>query len=67
MRNCFFILVTKSKLILIKFKSVFIVINLEIYEDKNIWSSINSNTSFYKEIESLFSVVHNETYNTVFD
>jgi hypothetical protein len=53
----------KSKLILIKYKTLFIILNLEIYEDKNIWSSINSNTNFYKEIESLFSIVHGEIYS----
>ena len=46
----------KSKLILIKYKSLFLFLNLEIYEDKNIWSSFNMNTNFYKEIEVLFSI-----------
>ena len=57
----------KTKLIIIKYKSLFVILNLEIYEDKNIWSSINNNTNFYKEIENLFTIVHNETYNVVFD
>lgn len=52
----------KSKLILVKYKWLFVLINLEIYEDKNIWSSINSNTHFYKEIENLFTIIHNESY-----
>jgi hypothetical protein len=60
-------LVLKSKLILIKYKSLFIILNLEIYEDKNIWSSINANTNFYKEIENMFNIVHNETYYTSID
>jgi hypothetical protein len=54
----------KSKLILIRYKSLFVLINLEIYEDKNVWSSINNNTNFYKEIEILFSLVQNEVYQT---
>ena len=33
-----------------------------IYEDKNYWTTINSNTNFYKEIESLFSIVYNDSY-----
>lgn len=57
----------KSKLVLIKFKSLFILLNLQIYEDKNLWSSINNNTNFYKEIENLFNIVHSETYNSGFD
>jgi hypothetical protein len=57
----------KSKLVLIKFKSLFILLNLQIYEDKNIWSSININSNFYREIENLFNIVHNETYNTRVD
>jgi hypothetical protein len=58
------IIVMKSKLILIRYKSLFVLINLEIYEDKNVWSSINNNTNFYKEIEILFSLVQNEVYQT---
>ncbi len=57
----------KSKLVLIKFKSLFIILNLEIYEDKNIWSSINSNSNFYREIENLFNIVHNESYESTSD
>ncbi len=37
------ILVTKSKLIIIKYKYLFLIFNIEIYDDKNMWSSINSN------------------------
>ena len=33
----------------------------EIYEDKNYWTTINSNTNFYREIESLFSLIYNES------
>ncbi len=55
-----FYIVTKNKLILLKYKSLFIVFNLEIYDEKNMWSSINSNTNFYKEIENLFSILYNE-------
>jgi hypothetical protein len=58
------IMLMKSKLIVIKFKSLFILINLEIYEEKNTWSSINTNSNFYREIESLFSIVHAESYET---
>lgn len=56
-------LVMKSKFIIIKYKALFVILNLDIYEDKNIWSSINNNTTFFQEIESLFNIVHNETYN----
>ena len=56
------VMLTKNKMAIIKFKSIFIIIHLEIYEDKNLWSTINSNTNFYKEIELLFSIVHGETY-----
>lgn len=56
------VLLTKNKLALIKYKSLFIAIQIEIYEDKNYWTTINSNTNFYKEIESLFSIVYNDSY-----
>ena len=56
------VLLTKNKLAFIKYKSLFIAIQIEIYEDKNYWTTINSNTNFYKEIESLFSIVYNESY-----
>ena len=58
------LLVMKSKLIMVRYKSLFVLINLEIYEDKNVWASINSNTNFYKEIEVLFGLVQNEVYQT---
>ena len=57
-------IVTKTKLIIIKQKFLFIIMNLEIYEDKNLWSSINHNGSFFKEIEILFSIVYNEIYSS---
>ena len=57
------VLLTKNKLAFIKYKSLFIAIQIEIYEDKNYWTTINSNTNFYKEIESLFSIVYNDSYN----
>ena len=56
------VLLTKNKLAFIKYKYLFIVIQIEIYEDKNYWTTINSNTNFYKEIESLFSIVYNDSY-----
>ena len=56
------VLLTKNKLAFIKYKSLFIAIQIEIYEDKNYWTTINSNTNFYKEIESLFSIVYNDSY-----
>ena len=56
------VLLTKNKLALIKYKSLFITIQIEIYEDKNYWTTINSNTNFYKEIESLFSIVYSDSY-----
>ena len=56
------VLLTKNKLALIKYKSLFIALQIEIYEDKNYWTTINSNTNFYKEIESLFSIVYNDSY-----
>ena len=56
------VLLTKNKLAFIKYKYLFVVIQIEIYEDKNYWSTINSNTNFYKEIESLFSIVYNATF-----
>ena len=55
------VLLTKNKLAFIKYKSLFIAIQIEIYEDKNYWTTINSNTNFYKEIESLFSIIYNES------
>ena len=55
------VLLTKNKLALIKYKSLFIAIQIEIYEDKNYWTTINSNTNFYREIESLFSLIYNES------
>ena len=58
------VLLTKNKLAFIKYKSLFIAIQIEIYEDKNYWTTINSNTNFYKEIESLFSIVYNDSYNS---
>jgi hypothetical protein len=67
MRKKFYNIVTKSKLIFIKLKFLIVIINLDIYEDKNLWSSINYNTSFFKEIENLFNIIHNETYNNGFD
>ena len=59
------VLLTKNKLAFIKYKSLFIAIQIEIYEDKNYWTTINSNTNFYKEIESLFSIVYNDSYNNI--
>ena len=56
------VLLTKNKLAFIKYKYLFVVIQIEIYEDKNYWSTINSNTNFYKEIESLFSIVYNVSF-----
>ena len=56
------VLLTKNKLAFIKYKYLFIVIQIEIYEDKNYWTTINANTNFYKEIESLFSIIYNESY-----
>ena len=56
------VLLTKNKLAFIKYKYLFIVIQIEIYEDKNYWTTINSNTNFYKEVESLFSIVYNDSY-----
>ena len=56
------VLLTKNKLAFIKYKYLFVVIQIEIYEDKNYWSTINSNTNFYKEIESLFSLVYNASF-----
>ena len=56
------VLLTKNKLAFIKYKSLFIAIQIEIYEDKNYWSTINSNTNFYKEIESLFSIIYHDSY-----
>ena len=56
------VLLTKNKLAFIKYKYLFTVIQIEIYEDKNYWSTINSNTNFYKEIESLFSIVYNASF-----
>ena len=56
------ILLTKNKLAFIKYKSLFIAIHIEIYEDKNYWNTINSNTNFYKEIESLFNILYLESY-----
>ena len=58
------VLLTKNKLAFIKYKSLFIAIQTEIYEDKNYWTTINSNTNFYKEIESLFSIVYNDSYSS---
>ena len=57
------VLLTKNKLAFIKYKYLFVVIQIEIYEDKNYWSTINSNTNFYKEIEELFSMVYNVSFN----
>ena len=56
------VLLTKNKLAFIKYKYLFVVIQIEIYEDKNYWSTINSNTNFYKEIEGLFSMVYNVSF-----
>ena len=56
------VLLTKNKLAFIKYKYLFVVVQIEIYEDKNYWSTINSNTNFYKEIESLFSLVYNVSF-----
>ena len=56
------VLLTKNKLAFIKYKYLFVVIQIEIYEDKNYWSTINSNTNFYKEIEGLFSLVYNVSF-----
>ena len=57
------VLLTKNKLAFIKYKSLFIAIQIEIYEDKNYWTTINANTNFYKEIESLFSKIYNSSYD----
>ena len=57
------VLLTKNKLAFIKYKYLFVVVQIEIYEDKNYWSTINSNTNFYKEIEELFSMVYNVSFN----
>ena len=56
------IVLIKNKLVFVKFKALFIAMDLEIYEDKNYWCVINSNTNFYKEIEHLFSLVYFEEY-----
>ena len=58
------VLLTKNKLAFIKYKALFIAIQIEIYEDKNYWTTINSNTNFYKEIESLFSIIYNDSYSS---
>ena len=57
----------KSKLIIIKYNFLFIIMNIEIYEDKNIWHTINNNSNFYKEMDILFSIVHNDTFNSPFE
>ena len=57
------VLLTKNKLAFIKYKSLFIAIQIEIYEDKNYWTTINANTNFYKETESLFSIIYNSSYD----
>jgi len=57
----------KSKLIIIKYNFLLIVMNIEIYEDKNIWHTINNNSNFYKEMDVLFSIVHNDTFNSPFE
>ncbi|MCQ2819297.1 MAG: hypothetical protein MJ252_18695 [archaeon] len=56
------VLLTKNKLIIVKYRALFIFIQLEIYEDKNYWSTINSNTNFYKEVTALFELAHGEKY-----
>ena len=58
------ILLMKNKLIIIKYKCLFISLQLEIYDDKNILSNILSNNSFFSEIENLFSLCHNMMFTT---
>ena len=54
-------------MILIKYNFLFIIMNIEIYEDKNNWSVVNNNQNFFKEMDNLFKVVHNETFNSPFE
>ena len=58
------ILLMKNKLIVIRYKCLFISLQLEIYDDKNILSNILSNNSFFSEIENLFSLCHNTMFNS---
>ena len=65
MDKFYFILVTKAKLVIVKHKNLFFFLNVEIYDDKNMWSSLNSNTNFYKELENLFGIIYTETFNAI--
>lgn len=55
-------LLMNSKLIVMKYKSLFASFLVEIIDDKNPLPNIINNTRFFKEIEHLFSVIHNSYY-----
>lgn len=52
-------------MIFIKVRAMLIIINLEIYEDKNVWNSIYNNTYYFKEVEIFMNMIHNEVYNII--
>ena len=54
----------RNKLIIVKYKSLFIGLQIEIYDDKNLWSNIFNNTNFFSNAEHLFSLTHSFMYNT---
>jgi hypothetical protein len=56
-------IVMKNKLIIIKYKCLFVCLHIEIYDDKNLWSNIFTNTNFFKEVEHLFNLAHGSIYN----
>ena len=60
MRN---VMLVRSKLVIIKVKALFLILNIEMYEDKNVWAKIYNNTNFINEMEVLHHIMHNLRYN----
>ena len=58
------VMLTRNKLIIIKYRHLLVGIQLEIYDDKNYWSNIFNNTNFFSNAEHLFNLAHCGIYNT---
>lgn len=51
-------------MIIIKHKCLFACLQIEIYDDKNLWSNIFNNTNFFEQVRQLFNLIHTSIYNT---
>lgn len=53
---------TKNKLIIIRHRFLFIGVQLDIYDDKNMWNVIYSRTPFIREAEKLLDLAYRFHY-----